>query len=760
MKTFMHRCHMKKTIFAFLIAVPAFAAEQDPLQGITFKDSPFETCQNITFVGKDDYSKNKEFWDKAINECGADVQVLPDTGFFNTIKFKLGEQDENRRSNLFLRRVGARAKAYVDLNNGLTERLVQCARKNKKWFEEKAAAARSIEEEESYDFAKCGSLLDSLKDVISEVRPQLRQAIALGRYQDLMQAHELDANVNPEKYINTRMQAAPGLVIPRGHEKLERDEIEAAVKRFNEDTKEIEASFDKRLAQMREREAELKKQGMSDWEVRQRMPKWFYEYNPAKKWNNVTFQDHVKRERQTKFAQHRDQYMQLLTKAPILAFIGKKNPSDEEIAVAAEQLLKNGKEEKEKIEKVLASVDKPIEIRGTKTPKTDQNQAKEMFEFMKYGPIVREILAEDPSQCKTATGIANYISNSELRNNVALMAGMVGGIGYLAVRGTALAAGTALAGLSNTALSTLAALPVAGGFYYRDYKNFVDAERRFFNVPETERVGVAISDLKDYEEAKNALSMSLAIAGTGIDFWGLGLGKGLAMVGGAALAGKLGTKAASSAGLRNALKSKGLSNAEIAKVFADLNSGNEQVAGRAAAKLIKDLNLDDAEIRFMRMAAKKGVLKEQNASALLDPIRKELHQLPSGPERKRIWTKAMEILDGVNSAKLNEYNRRQVLESAIAGARFGIKDPKQLAAKINDWEEGLEGLTKTFQIAQKRLDDPAIRKIANLEERQKAAFDKALDEMRAMNPQLKAMPDSEWAKIKPGLANCGLGGKS
>jgi len=749
---------MKKMIFAFLIALPALAAEQDPLQGITFKDTPFETCQNITFVGKEDYAKNKEFWDKAINECGADVQVLPDTGFFSTIKFKLGEQDENRRSNLFLRRVGARAAGYVELNNRLTEHLIQCARKNQKWFEERAATARSKEEEEFYDFAKCENVLDALKETMAEVRPQLRQAVALSRYQDIMQAHELGSNTQPEKFLNSYMQAAPGLVIPRGLERMEKDEIAAAVKRFNEDTKEIEASFEKRLAELRNREAELKKQGMSDWEVRQRLPKWFYEYNPKSKWNNVTFQDHLKRERQVKFAKYRDEYMQLLTKAPILAFLGKKNPTNEEIAAAAEQLLKNGKEEQARIEKTLASVDKPVTTAGKSLPKSDQAQAKEMFEFMKYGPIVRELLAEDPSQCKTATGIANYISNSELRNNVALMAGMVGGIGYLAVRGTALVAGTALAGLSNTAIATMAALPVAGGFYYRDYKNFIDAERRFFNVPETERFGTAVGDLKEYEEAKNALSMSLAIAGTGIDFWGLGLGKGIAMVGGAAFAGKLGTRAASSAALKGTLKSKGLSEAEIAKVFADLNSGNKDTAARAAAKLIKDLNLDDAEIRFMRIAAQKGVLKEQNAQGLMDPIQRELGKL-NAEERKRVYSKAMEILEGVNSAKLNEYNRRQVLESAIAGARFGIKDPKQLAAKINDWEEGLEGLTKTFRLAKRHLDDAKIRNIANLEARQEAAFDKALDEMRALNPELKAMPESEWAKMKPGLRSCGLGGK-
>lgn len=228
------------------------------------------------------------------------------------------------------------------------------------------------------------------------------------------------------------------------------------------------------------------------------------------------------------------------------------------------------------------------------------------------------------------------------------------------------------------------------------------------------------------------------------------------IVGGAALAGKLGTKAASSAALKAALKKKGMSPAEITRVFADLNSGEQKTAARAAARLIKDLNLDEAEIRFMRQAAAKGVLKEQSGEAMMDPIRRQLAKLDLR-ERNRVYTKAMEILQDVNSAKLNEGNRRQVLESAIAGAQFGIKDPKVLAAKINDWDDGLEGLAKTFQLAKSRLDDPEIRAIANLEQRQDVAFRKALRELRDSNPELKAMPKSQWDEVEGSLVACGLG---
>jgi hypothetical protein len=743
-----------------LLASAAYADSADPLKGVNLKNSPFEVCQAITFVGKSDYEKNKEFWDKAINECNADVQILPDTGFFNTVRFKLGEADENRRSALFLKRVGERARGYVDLNNRLTEHLIRCAKADKAWFDTKAAAARSKEEEEFYDFSKCNVVLDALKDTMNETRPKLRQAMALSRYEDMIQSHELDSNTNPARYLNTYMQAVPGLVIPRGVERLAKEETNDAVKQFRADTKEIEENFEKRLADLKKREAELKSQGMKDYEVRQRMPQWYYHYDAAKKWNNPDFQDHLKRERQERFVKYRAQYNELLQKAPILAFLGKKDPSNAEIAEAAQKLLENGIAEKKLIEENLRKGEARYSAgRGGSRERSDEDQAKNMFDFMKYGPVVREVISEDPSQCKTATGIANYVMNNDTLKTSALAVSMLGGVGYMAIRGTALVAGTALAGLSSTTLAVAAALPFSATFYYRDYKNFIDAERRTFNVPETERFGTQIADLKDYEEAKNALTLSLAIAGTGIDFWGLGLVKGGMLMGSAALAGRLSSKAANSIALKQALRAKGLTAAEVDNVFRQLNSGDPELAGRAAAKLIKDLGLDDAEIRFMRQAAAKGVLKEQNAEGLMDPIRKQLAALDA-KERKVVYSKAMEILQDVNSAKLNEYTRRQVLESAIAGARFGIKDPKVLAAKINDWEEGLEGLTKTFQIAKQRLDDPEIRQIANLDLRHDAAFGKALDDMRASNPELKAMPDSEWnSTVKPQLLSCGLGKK-
>lgn len=754
---------MKKllTLALATLAAPAFGAD-DPLGTTNFRSTMFEeTCKNFAYVRRDDYNKNKEFWDKAMNECGADVQILPDTGFLSSLVFHIGEQDENRRSALFLKRVGERAKGYVGLNNRITENLVNCAKKNKAWFDEKKAAAKSKEEEELYTYEKCGDLLGKLKETMEEVRPQMRQAIALSGYRELAVSiggspAEFGSRENPEKFINSRMMSYPGLSLPRGHEPLTASELAKAKEQFEKDTKEIEEGFDKRLADLKKREDELKVSEGGDMRlVRAKMPQWYYQYDPAKKWTNPTFLQHLSKEREGKHAQYRAKYNELLVKAPILAFLGKDKPTDEEIAKAAGDLLKNGQDELKEIADTLKIVDEKIGGGRNAREREDSDKVRKMFDFMKYGPVVREVLAEDPSQCKTADGIANYIFNSDLRNNIALGVGMLGGIGYMAVRGSALVAGTFLAGLSNTALATAAALPVSAGLYYRDYRNFLDAERRMFNVAETERTGgTLISDMKDYEEAKNALTLSLAIAGTGIDFWGLGLVKGAGIVGSAALAGRGFTRAANSAALRNALKAKGLGADEITRVFADLNSGDATRAGRAAAKLIKDLGLDDAEIRFMRAAAAKGVLKEGN-EGMLDPIRTQLAHLDAR-ERKAVYSKALEILDDVNSAKLNDANRRQVLEAAIAGARFGIKDPKQLAAKINDWEEGIEGLTKTFQLAKKHMDDPGIKAIANLEARQEAAFAKALDEMRAANPEMKAMPDAEWELLRPKLLACGI----
>jgi hypothetical protein len=202
---------------------------------------------------------------------------------------------------------------------------------------------------------------------------------------------------------------------------------------------------------------------------------------------------------------------------------------------------------------------------------------------------------------------------------------------------------------------------------------------------------------------------------------------------------KAAARIAASSALRGALKDKGHSEAVITKMFADLQSKDSAVAKKAAEAMIKDLDYDKNQLSVIQAAANKGLISMTTQRAAMKAIKGEIHDAATAH-------RVLDVLQEVNSAKLNEANRMQVLETAIAGSKFGIKEPKYLAAKINDWEEGLDGLTATFKLAEKKL--------ASVNGDQDKAFRLALRE------QLEgkvAKEDMESTVEK--MATCGIKGK-
>ena len=152
---FHHRNFFNILVFAAILPFANAAFGKDArVDALQFNSSPFDVCKNVGLLKKDDYQKNKAYWDRAINECGVDIQVLPDTGFFNTMISKLGQLDENKNSASFLKQVGERALSYVDINNKFTENLIHCARNDKTWFESQQAKASSKEEKNFYNYTK------------------------------------------------------------------------------------------------------------------------------------------------------------------------------------------------------------------------------------------------------------------------------------------------------------------------------------------------------------------------------------------------------------------------------------------------------------------------------------------------------------------------------------------------------------------------------------------------------------------------------
>jgi hypothetical protein len=123
-------------------------------------------------------------------------------------------------------------------------------------------------------------------------------------------------------------------------------------------------------------------------------------------------------------------------------------------------------------------------------------------------------------------------------------------------------------------------------------------------------------------------------------------------------------------------------------------------------------------------------------------------------EKKEFVDQAMKIFAELNPAKMNEFTRGRTVKAVIAMANFGVDNPKRAAALLNDWDEGIEGFTKTLQLATKKLKSRELASISDIAERQAKAFDGALDEMMERSPHFKKMSMAERQEIKAKMSGC------
>jgi hypothetical protein len=93
----------------------------------------------------------------------------------------------------------------------------------------------------------------------------------------------------------------------------------------------------------------------------------------------------------------------------------------------------------------------------------------------------------------------------------------------------------------------------------------------------------------------------------------------------------------------------------------------------------------------------------------------------------------------------------------VSGAQLGA-DPKRLAAIVGDWDSGLDGLAVAFDAARKHINKPEIRGLASADDRLTAALRKGLDDIKAGNPELKAIPESKWVPMRDEMIRCPVGG--
>ncbi len=716
---------------------------QSAIDSLKLSASPFEVCQDVPLISNADYLKNKDFWDQARVECeGLDVQILPDTGFFNTMIGKLGEQDDAVRSREFLKRVGDRTAKYMQTNNEITEHLIHCAKKDKAWFDTQLAKSTSPEQREFYDFGNC-------EDVMAKAKKEINDAASRARILVGFLASQR-SQLPGWRAIADKFRGATGLKLaiekqePTEAEKVEIRKLtekhwkdrDAKVQEWKNDPKFVQGNL-----QFAEQGFKTKK-FLETWgellAVVQQVPALAY-LEPADVTGTETTSVDGQIFEGTKISKGK---------------FGPEGANDAEIAAAAEKVLKNGIESRKEVLKLLAAGNKTEKVAGNgrgKQKVSEQESAQAMFELMKYGPIAKEILKEDPQMCQTATGIANHITNTELRNNAALMVGMLGTAGAAAVVGPAVLAGTAVAAVATPALmATGAGIGFSTYLGVKDYQRYADSKRRTFSVVETggaltngQDKGRAVSEVKEFDQYRDSFMMALALSPADL------VGSGVYMGAASFTIGKFLQGPGARKALFGALRSKGISEIEVERLFKNLVSEDPKIAQAAARKIITEVGMDENMIKFVRMAAAKRAYAEQNPEAMASILK----EVKDG----KTYMGAMKVLENVNSAKINPANRDQVLRAAIAGAEFGVTDPKKLAAVITDWDQGLDGLSRTYKVAADKMKNvPEIAKVTNVEEKQRMAFRAALNDLRAENPELRAMSESEWKKMAKEMEVCPL----
>ncbi len=100
-------------------------------------------------------------------------------------------------------------------------------------------------------------------------------------------------------------------------------------------------------------------------------------------------------------------------------------------------------------------------------------------------------------------------------------------------------------------------------------------------------------------------------------------------------------------------------------------------------------------------------------------------------------------MDGLT--EVGPAKRSDAMRVVLAASEFGAYDSSQVkaraigalaAAKINEWDEGLYGLARTYEQARTNLALPEIARLA-ADERLEAAYSKALDDLGVTDPATK-----------------------
>lgn len=685
----------------------------------------FPACQGKALMYEEDYLAQKKIWDES-KQCGIDVQVVSKTTFWEAAFSKLGTKAESKQAVDFLSKVGKKALSFIEQNNIYSNILIHCAKEDEAWF-------KNQNDPSMYNYSLCEGLLDSVRETITLVRPHLRYNLALASYRVMTLQREA---LKPEDNINWKLKEARGTIAPK-MEPLNGYEMGQVIKAFNKDTKEIESVWNK--FNNTNDETNISLMGNAGLFGVQISPEQEY-------------QNYLMLNRRRKQNEYKARYLELLTQVPILAYLGSGNPTNAELAKAAEKLLENGVSEHNKIKRIFIN-----DSYLAADPSKIASRAKDMMVFMQYGPVVNELLAEEAHLCGDAQGISSYVKKVSMRNNVAIVAGMVGISVFAGFYATPLVAGTALGALSGATLATIAVLPISGLVYYHDYSNYVQSQKRTFNAVETIIGGKTIGDIDSFSRAKGIVMINLAIAATGIDLWGGGLGKGAFFLSSAAISGKSLSEESTKLAFKKILAKKNFEDATIQIWMKNLNSADPKIIERTILSIMQEASFSKNELKlFQSLVSKIGKDFSSNDMKRLELF---FYRLPVDDTlRGQVVEESLKIIQKLPPQILTGSSRHEKLRLMVSMLSLGGKaDHPRIISLMKEWDgKGLNGLIRTYELAGEKIHTLPPGSFSSHLTRQKKAYGLALDDLLKEQDELKALSKTEKKALKNQMIRCGF----
>jgi hypothetical protein len=709
---------MKKNLSVLLLTLAAMtsisALADDALKGATAVQSPFKgVCEDMVMISNHDYQMQKAYWDQVQANCSAQLQaqVLPGAEFLSSMSEKLMTQGaiaDNKSAADFLKKVGERARDGIDYNNKVTEVIEACANHQtsaQTWFKGQQQQAKALEkdnpelskfDQDLYDDSKCDDRLSQLKDTIKEKGADFRINMEMARRTASLSNKAASGARKLGDWAEAGLSAVgigkgSGIAAEKvplsSDEKAQADKMEAELnQRAIRDTKKAAEEGARKMDEILAAHPEMSVKDFHDPSV----PDWVVKWVQSSR-SDFQMQEAVKAYKAKEFDKYFANYSKALGDARILAFLDKRDPSNSDIALAAQKLMENGAASKKDVEALLAA--------GAKPGLSDSQRADAMVGLLQYGGSAADLLKEDKSQCRVATALSNHIATADAKTQAMIGAGLLaaGLAAPFAVPAIAAAAGVSISASAVAATAAAVSNAYAWGTVGQDYAKYQAAKARTFNYA-TAATGRAVADVGSVQDTRNAFATNLAIQSAFAATSAIPPMYRKYMA-------EMNAKPKQTI---DALKAAGMTDAGAKKVVADLGSKDPEVSKAAAASIAKMLGVDEKEVNGFKKIVQKQLL-DPNARLQYDTYASRLAAVKDPEQRAKLLDNMNKILDEFPDA-LNPNKRTDAMRVALAASDLGVDVPtaKQLAAHVKDWDDkgSLYGLARALDKAaeMKRMD--------------------------------------------------------